>query len=86
MYNLYGNDWWKVCCIDESVIKKLEEKKIYFSFAYIGMARCYKHNQLIWQVFSPTIGWGSEDYLINEVKECIKFFIENGYIPNMENV
>lgn len=74
--------------IDHKTLNLLEEKKIYFTFAYIGTLRCYKHNQLIWQAHAPCrknkVGGYEFDeyYLIERGKECVEFFKRNGYIPN----
>lgn len=64
----------------------LEKKKIYFTFAYIGIARAYKHNQLIWEyhansflneqnvwVFDP-------DELVEKARGKVDFFMKYGYI------
>jgi len=76
--------------LSPEVEKMLEAKKIYFTTAYFGQLRCYKHNELIWWASATTtlnqqgihINY---DYLYKKGKECIDFFLEHGYIPNMES-
>ncbi len=74
--------------ISPTVEKLLNEKKIYFTFAYAGELRCYKHNELIWYECAPTAknqfgGWTLDmDYLVKKGNECVEFFVKNGYIPN----
>ena len=58
--------------------KLLIKKKIYYTFAYGGELRFYKHNQLIWYASAEM------DELVKNGNECIDFFVKNGYIPNME--
>lgn len=76
--------------ITPEVEKLLKEKKIYFTFAYAGELRCYKHNQLIWYACAPC--WKNEfggysfdmDSLVEKGNEYIELFIKNGYIPSQD--
>jgi hypothetical protein len=78
MRQLYKERFEDILDLTKDIIIKLKEKDIYFTFAYPCEIRCYKHNILIWQYFSF-----DNDILIEKGKECIKFFSEKGYIPNV---
>lgn len=58
----------------------LWKKHIYFSFAYVGEVRFYKHNVLAWTAS------GTEEELIEHARKCLRFFFERGYIPNQSDV
>jgi hypothetical protein len=88
--NIYTTNFEDVLELDSSTRVLLKEKKIYFTFAYIGLVRCYKHEHLIWQAstefFCNEFGCWSYDekVLIEKAKECVKYFLEHGYIPSMD--
>jgi hypothetical protein len=83
---MYCDEMYSRLEITPNVDALLKEKKIYITFAYIGMVRCYKHNQLIWSESAPCnkTKWGGieydTDYLISKTKEQIAQFLKLGYI------
>jgi hypothetical protein len=45
--NIYERKIEDILEINEKIQQTLKEKKIRFTFAYIGQLRCYKHDELI---------------------------------------
>ncbi len=74
--NIHKADANQILGLTDNQIAALEKKHIYFSFAYVGCVRIYKHEVLIWTAT------GTDDELIEHSKKCLEFFFENGYIPN----
>jgi hypothetical protein len=63
--NIYKEDPVAILGLTPEQAASLEKKHIYFSFAYVGCVRVYKHNELVWTAS------GTNGELIEHSKKCL---------------